>query len=105
MLEIYGSRGSIIAEGTIGQNAAGKMTAYLADAKAGYDAGQRRTESGGIEIAPPAVNMYRAEIEEFSRALAEKREPALSARLGVRSQLILSACYKSARSGKRVELG
>jgi predicted dehydrogenase len=105
MLEIYGSKGSIIAEGTIGQNPAGRMTAYLADPKAGYDAGQKRTESGGIDIAPPPVNMYRAEIEEFSKAILEKREPAVSARLGTRSQEILAACYKSARTGKRVMLG
>jgi predicted dehydrogenase len=104
MLELYGSTGSIVAEGTIGQNASGRMVAYLADAKAGYDAGQRRTESGGIEIAPPAVNMYQAEVEEFSRAVQEKREPAVSARQGVRSQEVLAACYKSARTGKRVVL-
>lgn len=104
VLEIYGSKGSIVAEGTIGQNASGHMSAYLADPKVGYDAGQKRTESGGIEIAPPAVNMYRAEVEEFSRAILEKREPAVSAALGVRSQEVLAACYKSARTGKRVVL-
>jgi predicted dehydrogenase len=103
-LEIYGSRGSIIAEGTIGQNPAGRMVAYLADPTAGYDAGQKRTESGGIEVAPAPVNSYQAEIEEFSRAIREKREPAVSARQGVRSQEILAACYKSARTGKRVTL-
>jgi predicted dehydrogenase len=104
-LEIYGSGGSIIAEGTIGQSAEGRMVAHLSDPKAGYDAGQKRAESGGIEIAPPPLNTYQAEIEEFSRALQEKREPAVSARLGLRSQEILAACCKSARTGKRVELG
>ena len=101
-LEIYGSRGSILAEGTIGQNPAGRMTAFVAAPDGGYDAAQARTESGGLVIDPPAVNTYRAEIEEFSAAVLAGREPEVSARLGVRSQEVLAACYRSARTGRRV---
>ena len=43
-LEIYGTRGSILAEGTIGQNPAGRMSAFLAEPGAAYDAAQARTE-------------------------------------------------------------
>jgi len=103
-LEIYGTRGSILAEGTIGQNPAGRMSAYLAEPGAAYDAAQARSGSGGIAIDPPAVNTYRAEIEEFSAAVLAGREPAVSARLGVHSQEVLAACYRSARTGRRVEL-
>ena len=75
-LELYGSLGSILAEGTIGQGAQGKMTAFL---KAGRGRLRRRsrraTPRGGIDIAPEPVNMYRAEIEEFSRAVLEGGEP------------------------------
>ena len=103
-LELYGSRGSILAEGTIGQNPAGRMTAFVAAPDGGYDAAQARTDAGGLVIDPPAVNTYRAEIEEFSAAVLAGREPEVSARLGVRSQEILSACYRSARSGRRVRV-
>ena len=104
VLEIYGSRGSILAEGTVGQNAQGRMTAYLADAAAGYDAAQVRQDGGGTVIAPVPVNPYKAEIEEFSQAILEKRAPENSARLGLRSQVVLAACYRSARSGRRIRI-
>ena len=104
VLEIYGSRGSILAEATIGQNAEGRMTALLGGDSAAYNAAQARSGTGGIEIAPAPVNPYRAEIEEFSRAVLDKREPEISARLGMRSQIVISACYRSARAGRRVRV-
>ena len=96
-LEIYGSRGSILAEGTIGQGPAGEMRAYLEDSSAQYDSQQQRSDSSSIVIAPDPVNTYRAEIEEFSRAILENREPSNSAKLGLQSQKTLDACYESAR--------
>ena len=103
-LELHGTGGSVLATGTIGQGEAGTMTAYLEDPQGTYDAQQRRDASGGIPITPPPVNMYRAEVEEFSAAILEGREPSNSARLGQRSQAILSACYESARTGRVVAI-
>jgi predicted dehydrogenase len=102
-LELYGSQGSILARGTIGQGDRGEMTAFL-EAGSGYDAQQSRAGGEGLTIDPPAVNMYRAEIEEFSRAILEEREPAQDARLGLRSQRVLTACYESAQTGCSVVL-
>jgi len=104
VLEIYGSKGSILAKGTIGQGSSGQMMSYLEEETAGYNAQQARNAVGGLEINPEPVNTYLAEIEEFSNAVLEKREPANSASLGLRSQIILSACYESARSGKIVNV-
>jgi predicted dehydrogenase len=99
VLELHGSAGSILAEGTIGQDAKGKMTAILREGAAGYDAQQARDARGGIAIAPDPVNTYRAEIEAFGRAVLEGREPPVGADAGVRSQKVLIACYESARTG------
>lgn len=104
VLELYGSRGSILASGTIGQGDHGEMIAHLTDPGAGYNAQQARSAAGGILIAPPPRNVYRAEIEEFSQAIIEDREPANDAGLGLRSQQILSACYESARTGRVIRL-
>lgn len=104
-LELYGTRGSILAEGTIGQGERGKMTAFLEEAEAAYEAQQReRTLEGGLAIAPQPVNMYRAEIEAFSAAVLEGRPVPVDGEVGLRSQKVLAACYESARTGKIVEI-
>jgi predicted dehydrogenase len=103
-LELYGSRGSILARGTIGQGDRGEMIACLQAEGAGYDAQQARAAAVGVEINPPPVNTYRAEIEEFSQALIDGREPSNPADLGLQSQRILAACYESARTGRAIEL-
>jgi predicted dehydrogenase len=105
VLELYGSKGSILAEGTIGQGPAGRMVIYLEQAGKNYDAKQARSADQGLEIEPEPVNTYQAEIEEFSQAIIDNREPIISGELGLRSQKILSACYESARLGKVIEIG
>jgi len=104
-LELYGSLGSILAQGTIGQSPAGEMTTFLQSDTRAYDAQQGRGTNGGTAIAPAPLNTYRAEIEEFSQAILDNREPSNSAQLGLQSQRVLSACYESARIGRLVEVG
>ncbi len=103
VLELYGSQGSILAQGTIGQGPAGRMVAFLAGDDREYDAQQARAPDQGVVIDPEPVNTYQAEIEEFSRAILEDRQPLIGSELGLRSQKVLAACYESARSGKVVE--
>ena len=103
-LELYGALGSILANGTIGQGEQGQMQAFLKEGVDGYDAQQTRAGSRGFPLDPPPVNMYRAEIEEFSAAVLDHRKPVNDARLGVRNQRLLAACYESARTGKAVEI-
>jgi len=104
VLELYGSKGSILAEGTIGQGPAGRMVAFLEQDGKDYDAQQARTEAQAMTIEPEPVNTYQAEIEEFSRAILEDHEPAISGELGLRSQKVLTACYDSAVSRKVIEI-
>ncbi|MCX7046307.1 MAG: Gfo/Idh/MocA family oxidoreductase [Candidatus Sumerlaeota bacterium] len=101
-LELYGSKGSILAQGTIGQGEAGEMTAYLESDDKAYNAQQARDAGAGLAITPPPVNMYRAEIEAFSQALLEDRDTKESALAGLRSQIVLEACYRSARSEREI---
>ncbi len=70
-----------------------------------YDAQQQRDSAAGFEISPEPVNMYRAEIEEFSQALLDGRPSSLSAEAGLRSQKILAACYASAAAGRAAPVG
>ncbi len=70
--------------------------------------GDRREEARdtdeGISMVPPPLNMYQAEVEEFSQALLENRPSQLEAELGLRSQKLITACYASARSGNVIEV-
>jgi predicted dehydrogenase len=104
VLELYGSRGSILAKGTISQASAGEMVACLQEGDRGYDTQQARAAARGLEITPEPVNIYRAEIEEFSQAILDGRPTTISGEVGLRSQNILSACYESAKTAKAVEV-
>ena len=99
VLELYGSGGSILAKGTIGQGDSGEMLAYLEKDTAGYDAQQSREETGAISINPEPENTYLSEIIEFSNALLENRAPRNNAAIGLQSQQVLAACYRSAETG------
>lgn len=103
-LELYGARGCILAEGTIGQGEAGVMSAYVEGEARGYEAQQSRQAGETAEIAPAPVNMYRAEVEAFSRAVLENVEPPVNGDAGVHIQQVLAACYESAQTGKLTEV-
>ena len=80
------------------------MIAYLEEKAGAYDAVQARVEGEGLVINPEPVNTYRAEIDEFSSAILEKREPKNNADIALQNQKVLAACYESARSGKVVQV-
>lgn len=103
-LELYGSLGCVLAEGTIGQGEIGTMSAYLEEAGKGYEAQQARATGGMIDISPAPLNMYRAEVEAFSKAVLENGAPPVSGDDGVRIQRLLAACYESARTKKSVAI-
>ena len=70
--------------GTIGQGDAGEMTAYLEDDNAGYDAAQSKEfeDRESMSIRFLSIRIC-AEIEEFSCAILENREPLNSPDLGL----------------------
>lgn len=106
-LEIYGSRGSILAEGTIGQGSGGTMMAYVEERERGYDAQQAR-EAADVKPKPitaDPVNPYTAEIEYLSRCIEEKQPPEMnSLEEGLRTLAVAEAAYRSARTGQRERL-
>jgi len=104
VLELYGSEGSILAKGTISQGSKGEMVFQSRSPATGYDAQQDRDTGRGIELHPPPVNTYRAEIEEFSQAILEGRESGLGGDAGLKCQKILEACYESAKSARAVRV-
>ena len=103
-LEIYGSKGSILARGTIGQDSTGYMVGRIQEEVGGYQAEQRRQEIKEEEIKVEPVNIYQAEIEDFSRCILEDKEPSFSPELGFRNLKIVLAAYESAKTGKPIKI-
>jgi len=87
-LEIHGSGGSIVTEGTVGQGAAGRATIYR----------QAQADAGGVDIPYPQVNPYTRQFEDFAEAVArgEQTDPDRTLHL----MHLMDAAYASARQGR-----
>ncbi len=85
--EIYGTKGSITAEGTIGQEEAGTVSLWkLGEAK------QALTYEPG--------NLYTKEVEAFSQAVLTKGRIPVTAKEAILDQRIVEAVYESCDSGR-----
>ncbi len=105
MLEVYGSKGSLVTKGTIGQDSSGSISAVVESGDKGYDAAQVRDTGSPEEIiTPEVVNMYQAAIEGFCAAIENDTEPPVSGADGLWSHRVIEACYQSARTGRAVAL-
>jgi len=104
-LEIYGTKGSLLAEGTIGQSSSGEMFAYLEEDSKGYNASHVRDIKGGMKIKVPLFNMYQAEVEAFTGSIEENKMPPVPGEVGLWSLKLIEACYESSRDKKFVRVG
>jgi len=107
-LEVYGNKGSIIGEGTIGQGSGGEMVAYLGDSAAEYDPQQAResldVNARKIEYTP--VNTYAAEMDYLSRCIESDNPPTVNTgEDGLQILKVALAAYESSRTGCKVKLG
>ncbi len=103
MLEVYGSKGSMVTKGTIGQDSAGSISSILESGDKEYDAAQVRDAGSAEEIIEPDVsNMYEAAVQGFCEAIENDTEPPISGADGLWSHKVIDACYESAKTGKVV---
>ncbi len=78
-LEIYGSQGAVLTEGTIGQSVGGVLEALLLAGAAGYDAQQSKDVARKFQKVPfPKINPYTAECSYFADCILQGRPPALN---------------------------
>ena len=92
-LEIYGTKGSIMAEGTISQIEAGDVSVLISDDSLGYDAAQNRDELTPVKLDVELGNMYTKEVESFGRAVANDTEPEITAEDAILVQRICECAY------------
>lgn len=78
-LEVYGSRGAVLTEGTIGQSTGGKLEGILGLGAAGYDAAQNKDVVRKFQRIPfKAVNPYTAECAYFADCILKGQAPTIN---------------------------
>ncbi len=93
-LEFYGTKGSILAEGTISQVETGTILLTTSDASAGYNAQQNREDDNDSCVVEVTTgNMYEKEISAFAKAVLEDTEPVITAQEGIFVQSIIEKAY------------
>lgn len=104
-LEIYGDKGSIIAEGTLGQVEGGKVRFLVSDEEElKYDAQQNRVPIKPMEVEVEFGNMYTKEIESFSNSILTGAPVEVPMSDALYIQKIVTAAYESGEKDIFVEL-
>lgn len=93
-LEIYGTKGSIMAEGTVSQVEGGEVKVLISDDSLGYDASQNREDLVAVNLDVELGNMYTKEVESFGRAIINDTEPMVTAEDGIHVQEICVKAYE-----------
>ncbi|NSW76290.1 MAG: Gfo/Idh/MocA family oxidoreductase [Candidatus Atribacteria bacterium] len=103
LLEIYGTKGAVFAENTIGQDGRGRLF-LCEDFAEGYDAAQKRQEVGYRKIDLVPEPLYAREVDAFSLWIREGRKPEIAAEIGIQNLAVIEAVYQSSQEGKLVSL-
>jgi predicted dehydrogenase len=70
-----------------------------------FYSGNRGTRSDRKEINLPSDDMFKLEMDDFSRCIIENRASKVSGEEGLRDVRIMMAIYEAARTGRAVKLG
>ena len=105
-LEIYGSRGSILTEGTIGQSVGGQVRGIWGLGDADYDAAQNKdTVRQFEEIDFEKLNPYTEECRYFADCILNDRRPEVNTgENAVHIMRLVQAAYESSKVDQMVEV-
>lgn len=98
-LEFYGTKGSVFAEGTMGQEDGGRVEIIVSD-ETEYDANQTRDAVEPLKVDVEFGNMYTREIESFSDSILNGTPINVPIEDAVHIQSVIEAAYRSSESGK-----
>lgn len=93
-LEFYGTKGSIVAKGTLSQVEGGEVEILAVSDAGDYDAQQNRTTVTPISLDVNFGNMYTKEIEAFGNAILNDSSVPVSAKDAILSQKAIEDVYK-----------
>ena len=102
-LEIYGTKGSILASGTISQVEGGNFRLLLSQ-DSEYSAIQDRSNTGETQVDVTFGNMYTKEIESFSDSILNGTPVAVPACDALQVQKIIECAYQSSKEKRMIEI-
>lgn len=98
-LEIYGTKGSIVATGTLAQDEVGDVKILISDDNLAYDANQVRGELVPLSLeGTPLGNMYTKEVDGLCDAIVNNTDVPVSVESAIFDQKVIEAAYKSSES-------
>lgn len=97
-LEIYGTKGSMLAEGTISQAEGGKLDVMISDDSLLYDAQQDRNDVEPMKVDVEFGNMYTKEIESFSDSIINGTPVEVPAEDAVFVQDVIQSAYRTSET-------
>ena len=105
-LEIYGSRGAVLAEGTIGQSTGGKLEGIFGLGEEGYDAQQTKDIARTFQPVPfDEINPYTAESSYFAKCILDGQAPEINnGENAIHILKAVEAAYESSRTGAFITL-
>ncbi len=93
--EIYGTKGSMLAEGTISQIEGGKLEVMISDDSLEYDAKQDGNDVEPMKLEVDFGNMYTKEIESFSASILNGTDVEVPAEDAVQVQEVIQSAYRT----------
>ena len=104
-LELHGTKGSLIGQGTIGQDPTGRMFSIIQRQEPGYNASQvRNTKVTRREYRLKCESLYGRMIADFNRCIRENREPPVPLDDGRHSVRLVQAIYRAVKTRRVVEV-
>lgn len=104
-LEIYGTKGSIIANGTIGQDGCGDIKVFIEQEEKGYESSQiRNLQTETVALKFDEVNMYAKQLSEFSECIRLGKEPRTTMEDAYDTMRIIDAAYRSSKEERMIYL-
>ena len=102
VLEVYGTKGAIVAQHTIGQDPGGEVWCLFLEEEKGYDALQKRVSSSWQKLELEPKPLYAREVDAMSAWILGGEKPRIGAEAGLRNMKVLAAIYRSAAEKRAV---
>ena len=105
VLEIYGTKGSVMATGTIGQDGGGEILLTLSDQSGGYNSQQNRDNTNATQCLEfERENIYAKQMTQFSDVILNGGEAFTTIENAYETMRIIDALYRSAKEETIVKL-